>query len=54
MDYQKADLTTVISAASNIAADAKSAFGNLIPCLATKRHRKATSSDRYSFVRFCG
>ena len=31
MDYQKADLATVIGAAHNVAADAKSAFGNLNP-----------------------
>jgi len=31
MDYQKADLATVIGAANNVAAEAKSAFGNLNP-----------------------
>ena len=31
MDYQKADLATVITAANNVAAEAKSAFGNLSP-----------------------
>jgi len=31
MDYQKADLATVITAANNVAADAKSTFGNLNP-----------------------
>jgi len=31
MDYQKADLATVIAAANNTAAEAKSAFGNLTP-----------------------
>jgi hypothetical protein len=31
MDYRKADVVTVIDAANNIAADAKSAFGNLTP-----------------------
>jgi len=29
IDYQKADLATVIAAANNVAAEAKSAFGNL-------------------------